>query len=394
MLQYIVGHTLSGCPDDLTETRIAENVFHRAAYHPSEDNLVRVSARQLRAKLAEYYAGEGSGEDIVCDIPKGGYLATFRTRAETHIELIESGNVSLLNSQPQVQPRSWLAPLLAAGMLCLLIPLLQLYSENRQLRAHIASSEPPQTLFAPILPTAQQRTHIVVTDSALVLLDHLKHQTSSLESYASYRYLQLVPGDTQHGAQADFFRSLFTRQISSLADLRIVSSIFKSYPQRAREISIHHARNLHARDFDNDDDFLLIGSQRSNPWAALFESSLNFRFQPEYGASCLQNVHPQPGEQNLYCSANPGDEEGTDYARIAMVQNGSRKGNVALVAGISMEGTEAAGEFFMNPNSVPQVLKWLDVQRLSELSNYEILLKTYAVGGSGRSAKIVAVRKY
>src|SRR5689334_22758375 len=133
MLQYIVGHTLSGCLDDLTETRIAENVFHRAAYHPAEDNLVRVSARQLRAKLAEYYAGEGSCEEIICDIPKGAYLATFRTRTETNVALIETGNVSLASAQPLVRSLPWLTLLLAGGIVCLLLPLLYLYSENRQL---------------------------------------------------------------------------------------------------------------------------------------------------------------------------------------------------------------------------------------------------------------------
>lgn len=391
MLQYIARHTLAGSLEELTETRIAENVFHRAAYNPAEDNLVRVSARQLRAKLAEYYAGEGSREEIVCDIPKGGYLAVFRLREDHQIELIDTAAVSLTRPKPQPRLWSWLTVVLAVCLAAVVIWAVYLFSENRRLRIQPRLQA---TLFAPVLPTAQQRTHIVITDSALVLLEHLAHQNPSLNDYASYRYLQLVPGEIQHGSQADFFRSLSTRQISSLADLRIVWSILQSYPQQARGIALHHARNLHARDFDNDDNFVLIGSPRSNPWGALVENALNFRFQSGYDAPCIENIHPLAGEQALYCSEHPGREQGVDYARVVMVRNGHRKGKMVIIAGIAMESTEAAGEFFMNPESAPQVLKWLHAKSLATLPDYELLLKTYDVGGSGRSAEIIAARAH
>lgn len=390
MLLYIVGHTLTGGPDDLTETRIAENVFHRHAYNSAQDNLVRVSARQLRTKLAEYYSSEGNLEEIVFDIPKGGYRAVLRTHEESPFRIPEGGTGAIPVLKHRIPLWHWLLPLLSGGMLCLLLASVHLYSENRRLRAVVAQSNAPQTLFEPILPNGWQRTHIVVTDSALVLLEQLAHQNPSLESYADNAYLQLMPSKMRQGAQADFFRCLSTRQISSLADMRIVSSIYRSYPKQARDISLRHARNMHARDFDNNDNFLLIGSSRSNPWATLFERSLNFQFQPNFGESCFENRRPLPGEQQQYCSATG---QGTDYAHIVMMHNGGRKGRVVLIAGIAMEGTEAAGAFFMDPASLPEVLQRLHAKHLSDVTGYELLLKVYDVGGSGRSAEIVAARR-
>jgi TolB-like protein len=61
-------------------------VFGRPAdYDAGADPVVRVEARRLRRKLAEYYAGDGSEDPIEICLPKGGYLPTFETRASTTV---------------------------------------------------------------------------------------------------------------------------------------------------------------------------------------------------------------------------------------------------------------------------------------------------------------------
>ena len=57
-------------------------VFDRApGYDPKIDSIVRVQARQLRAKLDEYYAGPGRADEIRFQIPKGSYAPVIRTVA-------------------------------------------------------------------------------------------------------------------------------------------------------------------------------------------------------------------------------------------------------------------------------------------------------------------------
>src|SRR5207302_1998702 len=45
-----------------------------------EDNIVRVQARHLRAKLEQYFDTEGKDEPMVVTIPRGSYVPTFEAR--------------------------------------------------------------------------------------------------------------------------------------------------------------------------------------------------------------------------------------------------------------------------------------------------------------------------
>ncbi|MDQ6700452.1 MAG: hypothetical protein M3Z36_09740 [Acidobacteriota bacterium] len=80
-LRYVVEHTLAGHAGELKEYRIAVDVFGRKEdFDPRADAIVRVEARQLRFKLADYYAGAGANDDVVIGLPKGGYAAEFHRR--------------------------------------------------------------------------------------------------------------------------------------------------------------------------------------------------------------------------------------------------------------------------------------------------------------------------
>ena len=73
-LKFVVEKTLAGEGERLKEYVIGIEVFDRdASYDPRLDSIVRVEAARLRAKLAEYYAGQGRGDPVVLSLPKGGY---------------------------------------------------------------------------------------------------------------------------------------------------------------------------------------------------------------------------------------------------------------------------------------------------------------------------------
>lgn len=80
-LGYCVEAALKGeCPK---EYAVGTAVFDRTPdYDPRVDPIVRVEARRLRAKLEEYYAGPGAGDEIVIELPKGGYIPVFTGRRQ------------------------------------------------------------------------------------------------------------------------------------------------------------------------------------------------------------------------------------------------------------------------------------------------------------------------
>ncbi len=82
-LRFIVEETLAGRGDGLKEYAIATDVCDRPAdFDPRVDPVVRVEARRLRARLADYYADEGHGARVVFTVPKGGYVPVFEVRPE------------------------------------------------------------------------------------------------------------------------------------------------------------------------------------------------------------------------------------------------------------------------------------------------------------------------
>ncbi len=83
-LRFVVEKTLAGETNRIKGRAIAIQVFGRPAdFDARSDPLVRVEASRLRQRLTEYYAGEGSGNPVRLELPRGGYTVAARcVRAE------------------------------------------------------------------------------------------------------------------------------------------------------------------------------------------------------------------------------------------------------------------------------------------------------------------------
>lgn len=82
-VSFIVGETAAGRGGDLKEYVIGVQVFGKEpSFDPRTDPIVRVQARRLRARLARYYRDEGNNDELIVDLPKGGYAPVFRVRDE------------------------------------------------------------------------------------------------------------------------------------------------------------------------------------------------------------------------------------------------------------------------------------------------------------------------
>jgi TolB-like protein/Flp pilus assembly protein TadD len=83
-LGFIVNESLSGSGDNLKEFLIGIEVFGKeASFDPRMDPIVRVQARRLRIRLARYYREEGRNDEILIELPKGGYAPLFQKTEST-----------------------------------------------------------------------------------------------------------------------------------------------------------------------------------------------------------------------------------------------------------------------------------------------------------------------
>jgi TolB-like protein/Flp pilus assembly protein TadD len=77
-----------------------------ADYDVRQDSVVRTEAAKLRSRLAGYYVAEGAADELIIDLPKGGYKPAFRQVEETTAPV--PGPVG-----PRRRVWIWLAPALA-----------------------------------------------------------------------------------------------------------------------------------------------------------------------------------------------------------------------------------------------------------------------------------------
>src|SRR5215467_7692970 len=81
ILLFVTERLLTGRLNEINEYEIGRVVLgRRETFNPHEDNIVRVQARHLRAKLEQYFETEGKREPVVVTIPRGSYVPTFEAR--------------------------------------------------------------------------------------------------------------------------------------------------------------------------------------------------------------------------------------------------------------------------------------------------------------------------
>src|SRR5207245_4805340 len=78
-IRYVTEHAVNTPGRPLKEIELAMEVYDKdASFEPRLDPIVRVEAGRLRLRLLEYYAEARDEESIIIEIPRGGYIPSFR----------------------------------------------------------------------------------------------------------------------------------------------------------------------------------------------------------------------------------------------------------------------------------------------------------------------------
>lgn len=379
LLTFVCERALASDNPELNEAEIGHHVFgRREDYNPGDDNIVRVAARQLRGKLADYFAADGAAEPVIIDIPKGGYVPVFRAR-----ELAAPPEPARAVPAPKRRVSAMLLVMVLLGVMAggLLV-------QNLAMRTELAALKAPPNPLSELLFDVRNRVNIVVTDAGSQAVQNYAGRLVTLDEYAA-RKLPALP-DRSNAAQ--FIESFARMPNTSLADTVIAATIAESAGRHRDSIRVRLARNVEARDFHTE-NFVLIGGTRANPWTRMFEDALNFAFSidPGSGAASIANRHPLPGEASLYPPVRPFH---SGHGRVAVVPNLSRTGKVVLIAGTDVASTEGAGAFMLDPASLKLLHSTLHTADLNTLKSFELLLETATVEGTPLKARVLAFRSH
>ena len=380
-LLFVSEQTLSGHTEVVNEIEIARQVFGRGEdFVPSDDSLVRVSARQLRAKLKEYFDGDGKAEPILIDIPKGAYIPVFvRREGARH------------PGAPTAPRRFWktAAVILIAVNAALLG--LNLVWSSRLSSANTAPATPP-SILASLLLAERTPVQVVVSDFGLSLLRYGRRANYGLEAYSAWNYDDLRPPASEGEYTRQFFELLRSHRITRLGDLTVVLAIQRASAGRI-PVYVRHSRDISIRDFKRG-RHIVLGNPYSTPWVSLFEDGMNFESVRGVHGVGFHNRHPRASERDYYTIGNEqaSKEEGVGYARIAYVPNTSGAESVLIVGGVNMVTMEAGGDFIADPNSVSELLRALALPSTSRLPYFEVVLETNSIDNVPQKSRIVAAR--
>jgi hypothetical protein len=113
-LRFIVQEELEGRGDQLKERTLGVEVFGRdASYDTTSDPIVRVTAAEIRKRIAQYYQESGHADEIRISLPPGSYIPHFD---KPHADVSPASPIPvLLNSPPSPAMPATYAPSLAAA---------------------------------------------------------------------------------------------------------------------------------------------------------------------------------------------------------------------------------------------------------------------------------------
>jgi hypothetical protein len=335
------------------------------------------------------------------DLPSGSYIPEFRHPAKEEPPLGFTAEVAVkpaLNlpepavttSGPLRDSRRWrtyIAAAFAAGVICAGL-LVWLFNQPYLRAKEPQLIQPWASLFRP-----DRQTRIVYCDPDVSRSQALFDFHISLSDYANHRYVpaSLPPGpETQRLLQS--MRGVNVASIDAAMALTVSELALQSDHHRVRT---HTARSLQLADFKSEDNFLLLGSPRSNPWFALFDDSLDFRF--EYDSALKQevirNANPKAGEAERYIPTAQGWDTGQAYAVIAFLSNPGQTGQVLLLAGSNAEATEAAGKLITNLDLLAKELARHGIDPHGAPQHFEILLRVSAMAGTSNTFEVIACHK-
>jgi hypothetical protein len=377
LLRYLAEHSLDHPGVALKEYQIATEVLGRSGgFDPQIDSTVRVQAGRLRVKLEEYYSHESPNDAVVVELPKGSYALTFHVRtpsaALTEVPLRGQGVA-------KAQNRGW--ALAAVGLSVLLVAALStvallLASRNRtqagarepvpaafQLfwNRFVSGAQPPWLIFSNGSfvgrPETGMRYFNASADARTLILDH----------YTGV-------GEVLAVHQLDHVFLLFNRQLQV---------------KRGSLFSLDDAK---------ENDLIFVGSPAENLTLLDIPGTREFVFQritsgPRKGDLGVLNVHPQPGEAQVFLGSVSSQPTTEDYAVIALVPGMDPARSVLILAGTTTFGTQAAAEYVCRQDSLAELLRRLGVSKASDLKPFEALLHVKVTHGVPVITDLVAVRK-
>jgi hypothetical protein len=229
---------------------------------------------------------------------------------------------------------------------------------------------------------------VVTSDPNIEKIERLSGEPISLSDYANQQY---IPNPGALSPEIVRFCKDFLRgDLAPAVDIGVVAKIAALAQISSGTIDVQGARDIRLSEVYTDDNFIFLGSPRSNRWAGLFNNQLDFRFDLNAGQEIIRNVHPRSDEKSVYVPTAGGYATGQSFATVSFLPNPGKNGHVLLLAGANGEGTRAAGELITNKQRLSTELQNCGIKPTGPVRYFQLLLGLDTMAGSPSDVKVIA----
>ena len=367
-LRYVVEQTIAGHEDALKERTLGIEIFGRPAdYDTASDPIVRVTAAEIRKRIAQYYQDPGRENELRISLPAGSYIPQFHWPANAAlVEVSALEHSAVLEEAAHELPipvelnrRPW--KIIAAIALVIVVLAgggLWMWQSTRR--------TPYDFFWGPVL-TSGDSVLICVADqkqySTIALRDanDQSRQTILPDNLIAVVYDDLSPIVKAAGIlQADGKRySLGNESTTNLMDLRAGPTVFVGAFDNAWTLRLTKPLRYH---FANDPGMARLGIVDSNAPASM---------------GWFVDRTQQMATNNY-----------RDYAIVARFTDPTTGKLAVIIAGVGRGGTIAAGEFLTDPASLAELMR--AAKAAGDKKNMEVVISTQIIGGEPGSPKMEA----
>ncbi len=384
LLKYLCHRAWVEGAHEIREQEIGVRVFGRSeGYDSAQDTLVRVQASQLRKRLARYFEEEGAHEDPILEIPRGSYIPLLSPRISA--EPLEPGV-----PPSTVSKADWRIPVLIAA--CLVLAGLSIWLAFRPLQPGI-EGETLRRFWSAFAPAGSQTT-VVVADSTFSALQDMLHRPILLDEYTARSYRGELENPAHSPEMKRVLAYLMERRYTSLADVMLVRRLWVSGVLDPARTSVVYSRDLNLRTLQKG-NIIYTGSRRAIPWVDLLESKLDFHFIYDERSReiVVENRRPKAGEPAQFHVTNSAIGGAIDRFAVVALLPAPSGGNILLLSGQEMSGTEAAANLVTTDASLREVLQRLPATE-GGTPYFEALLKVRHVEYTTQGFEVLAVHPH
>jgi hypothetical protein len=361
-LEYSVQYVLDGRSiEELKERVIGAEVFHKPVdYDTAQNNIVRVTANEVRKRLAQYYGSGSHGDGPTIHLQLGSYAACFRSARDNH----PAPDTELNGSAPEAPP---FEP----------HPVEVVRRSRIGWQVMVACMLAVASLAGVIVYRSQRSTDVVLG----VWSPILQSPNTAVISIAQPHAYRITSSENDPQVPNGQFVKMPDAYVG-VGDAFAMADVVKLLSGHGKDWQLIPSNATPSQTLFNG-PIILIGN-RSNRWSR--DMLENQRFYFGFGDEICDRSNPKVKWKLQHLTPDWKTDE--DFAIVSRFTNPASGQPVILIAGFTNYGTQAAGDFITNRGLLTEALS--KAPKDWRQKNFQFVLHTKIIGNTPERPIVIA----